>query len=547
MRRLVLTLVLLGGCRRLASTVDPAAQQALARAESTFARTRIEKDRIDILALRKGVDSLPADSAATLRGQYREIRTRLLAQLAIDSLKLADSVDRRALREMNRALFVDLTEHPEPPGGTVGPRDENCQYDPAQLAESKGDGALAERIYACFGAAARNIAVGKEQLDRLTLLGRLASTPASAERRTLFMAMEPLWRATDGGPVSPYRTLIARRGRTWSPGIRPFDVAARVAGVPADSVAGWLEAALEAWRRSTPDRPVEPWDLYFEMGAAGRALNRRVPRDSLLAINRRFYRELGADPDSLGIRFDIWPRAEKGPVAFTTIGRRAGDGVAPESWVFATYRVGGFDNLAELVHETGHGIHLSGIHTRPAFTDWPDSDTFTEAIADIAGLEIYEPAWQQHYLGDSTDLATSLHAKYFSIMMDMAWALFEIRLEQNPSADPNQVWAEITSHYLHLVPHPELSWWALRGQLIEETGYMLNYALGAFLVADMRAAVARDHGPISTGDVTWYPYMRERIYRFGREKAARAVVADFLGRPPRPEALLADLARIQPR
>jgi hypothetical protein len=292
---------------------------------------------------------------------------------------------------------------------------------------------------------------------------------------------------------------------------------------------------------------VEPWDLYYEMGNAGRRLNARVPQDSLLTINHRYYHDLGADPESLGVHFDILPRPGKGPVAFTTIGRRAGEGVAAESWVFATYPVGSFDNLAELVHETGHGIHLGGLQTRPAFADWPDSDTFTEAIADLAGLEIYEPAWQLRYIGDSTDLATSLRAKYFSVVMDMAWALFEIRLEQNPTADPNQIWAELTSRYLHAVPHPELSWWALRGQLIEETGYMLNYALGAIMVADLRAAVRRAHGPISSGDPAWYPFVRERIFRFGQERASRQVVADVLGRAPRPEALLADLARIPNR
>jgi Zn-dependent M32 family carboxypeptidase len=129
-------------------------------------------------------------------------------------------------------------------------------------------------------------------------------------------------------------------------------------------------------------------------------------------------------------------------------------------------------------------------------------------------------------------------------MMDMAWALFEIRLQQRPDADPNEVWTGLMSRYFHVVPHPELSWWAMRGQLIEETGYMLNYALGAIMVADLRATIARAHGPFTTGDTTFYPYLRQRIYRFGRERSARQVVSDFLGREPRPDALLDDLARI---
>jgi len=73
----------------------------------------------------------------------------------------------------------------------------------------------------------------------------------------------------------------------------------------------------------------------------------------------------------------------------------------PDSWVFASYAVGGFDNFGELLHEIGHGIHIAGIRTRPAFSDWPDADLFTEAIADLALVEAYESRWQQRYLGDS--------------------------------------------------------------------------------------------------------------------------------------------------
>jgi hypothetical protein len=73
---------------------------------------------------------------------------------------------------------------------------------------------------------------------------------------------------------------------------------------------------------------------------------------------------------------------------------------------------GGLDNLAELLHETGHAIHIAAIRTRPAFADWPDSDPFTEGIADFVALDVTEPAWQQHWLGDSVPLAEGLRARY---------------------------------------------------------------------------------------------------------------------------------------
>jgi hypothetical protein len=283
------------------------------------------------------------------------------------------------------------------------------------------------------------------------------------------------------------------------------------------------------------------------MGAASRRLSPRVPRDSLLPVTERFYRSLGADPVALQVHYDLAPRDGKDPVAFTTFGARPGmvQGVRSpgEPWVFASYATGGFDNLGELLHETGHAIHIAAIRTRPAFTDWPDADLFTEAIADLADYAAYDGRWQTRFLGDSASRAENRRAAYFGVMMDACWSLFEARLQRDTTLDPNVVWAELTSRYLHVVPHPELSWWAMRGQLIDVPGYLVNYALGAFIAADLRTRIKALHGDFTLGDTTWYGFVRERIYRFGVERSSRRVMEDFLGRPVTAEALLSDLNR----
>jgi hypothetical protein len=118
-----------------------------------------------------------------------------------------------------------------------------------------------------------------------------------------------------------------------------------------------LVRILRAWRDHTPATPLEPWDWYYENGAASRTLSPRINVAALREINDRFYRDQGADPTTLGIRYDLEPRDGKTPVAFTQFGKAArkqrGDYGESEAWIFATYRVGGFDNLVELLHETG--------------------------------------------------------------------------------------------------------------------------------------------------------------------------------------------------
>jgi Zn-dependent M32 family carboxypeptidase len=127
----------------------------------------------------------------------------------------------------------------------------------------------------------------------------------------------------------------------------------------------------------------------------------------------------------------------------------------------------------------------------------------------------------------------------------VAWSLLELRMLRDPAADPNQVWTRLTRDYLGIRPHPELSWWAMRGQLVDSPGYMMNYAVGAILIAALRARTVEVHGPFVTGDGTWYPWVSRRLFRFGLERPTREVIEEFLGEPVTPAALLADMRRMK--
>jgi hypothetical protein len=499
------------------------------------------KDRLDVATLR-GWD----DSVAALRPAYLAARAALVPALAIDSAALADSVDRRALRLMRQVLSAELTVAPQPPAGALVLDSTACRYDPQTLPETDS---LEARLYGCYGVAANDVPVDGARLDRLTVLGLLGSSGDPERRRRLFMGLDRVWRSVNGDndSLSPWRELLRRRAREWGPGPTPFARRATELGLAPDTVRNWLVRLLEIWRATLPDSLLEPWDLYYATGGASRRLGARIPLDSLRAINDRFYRDLGADPDRLHVQYDLEPRAGKDPVAFTTFGARPGwDG---GSWrpgapyISSSYPTGGFDNLGQQLHETGHAIHIAGIRTRPAFADWPDADLFTEAIADLAPTEATAGRWQRRYLGDSASTADNHYARYFGLALDACWALFEDRLQRDTTLDPNRVWAELTSRYLRVVPHPEWSWWAIRGQLIDAPSYLMNYALGAFITADLRARIKELHGDFTLGDSTWYGFVRERIFRFGLERSSRRVMEDLLGRPLTPAALLEDVQR----
>ena len=104
-------------------------------------------------------------------------------------------------------------------------------------------------------------------------------------------------------------------------------------------------------------------------GAAARALNDKVPLERLQEVNDAYATSLGAArATTSGSTFG---RARAGrrcrsPIPSSAAAAPAADAPQPP-WVMATYTAGGLGELTELIHETGHAIHVAAIDTRPAF------------------------------------------------------------------------------------------------------------------------------------------------------------------------------------
>jgi hypothetical protein len=486
------------------------------------------------------VDAFQGRDLQDWRRTSTERRRSLDAELAAVSRARVGAADAEALGAMRRTLdsmAVDDT--------TSGVRDYACKDAARRDLDYAG---LRAALVSCYTEHGNRLQYDGGTIDRGTALQLLHEVDDPARRKAIFDAFGPLWSALNGRnePDSPYRRMIAMAAADAAKRGSEIDAAARAIGVTTAEVERWLLEALETWREGSGDQVVEPWDYRYSNSAANRELAEKIPGHALLPANERFYRDLGADLAQLAVVFDLAPRPDKSPLAYTDIlirGREVdGRWKRPVARVVGTYPTGGLFSLNELVHENGHAVHVSAIRTRPAFMDWPDS-LFTEAFADVPSWSVHEPAWQQKYLGVEVPEAVSLRALFSDVMLDVAWALFEMRLLRDPSADPNAVWTDITSRYLNVAPHPEVPWWAMRVQLAGSPGYMVNYGLGAVLTAEMRAKTAGVVGPFDAGNPTWYPWLSERLLRYGSERDTRMLMQSLLGRPPSPDALIEQLRR----
>jgi hypothetical protein len=464
-----------------------------------------------------------------------------LAALDVEKLTPGDQAALAAMR-------VTLAEWGDPsPAVANNPDGPACKDREDRSLDYEG---LSAALAACYREIGNHLKFENGTVDRGGALGLLYDLEEPERRKALFDAFLPLWAALNGGnePDSPYRRLIRMAAADDATAGSGATAAAKALGLTVDEVESWLVKILEAWRDATGPELVEPWDYRFAMGEANRRLAPSFPGGDVVAVDHRFYKDLGVDLDALGVVYDIKDRPDKSPLAYTdflTRGRflQNGEWQKTVARVVGRYEDGGLGSLNELVHENGHAVHISAIRNRPAFTDWTDT-IFTEAFADVPSWSVYQPAWQQKYLGTSLPVGVSLKGLYGSVMMDVAWSLFEIRMLREPATDPNALWTAITREYLHVKPHPEVAWWAVRVQLVSRPGYMVNYGLGAVLTAEVRKATADAIGPFDAGNSRWHAWSSEQMLRFGSEKSARRLMDELLGRPLSPEALLAELRRI---
>jgi hypothetical protein len=467
----------------------------------------------------------------------REALAKGLAEVATSKLAADDARAVEAMRKSLEALAADAP--------TAGVREQTCKDAERRDADF---GALRAALVSCYAEHGDRLQFEGGVIDRGSALQLLHVIEEPARRKALFDAFVPLWTALNGRnePDSPYRRMIVMAAADASQRGSEIDAAAHAIGVATGDIERWLVQILEAWRDAIPEEMVEPWDYRYLNSRAGLQLEAKIPAESLRPANERFYRDLGADPGELAVVFDLEPRPDKSPVAYTDFLRRGrlvtGQWRRPVARVVGIYPTGGIFSLNELVHESGHAAHVSAIHTRPAYMDWPDT-LFVEAFADVPSWSVYEPAWQRRYLGAEVPAATSLRSLFGDVMLDVSWALFELRMLRDPGADPNAVWTDITSRYLRIVPHAEVPWWAMRVQLAGNPGYMVNYGLGAVLTAEIRARTIEGIGAIDTGNPKWYGWLSDRLLRFGSERDTRSLMQDLLGRPLSPDALLRQIER----
>ncbi len=329
---------------------------------------------------------------------------RAAARLRVDDRRPSTT---RACRSEERAGLDCIR-------GALGSLDELAPVDgidvddtaPSPAAESPVVAALRRATYEAYGEAAAAVEVGGETIDRLSAFSRLATADDPAERRARVRGDGPdvaggRWRRRRR-PV-PIRVSSRPRAERWArdgstdrgerggPRDRARDASSRC------STRSWPWPAGPRRRgRPSPGHAGGAVGLPVRGRRGGAPAPERRPARAPAADQRRPPALAGRRSGRAGDRL----RRRAAPGRPHHPGRLHDRRPAPGRGCSRPTTEGGLGNLAELLHESGHALHYAAIRTRPAFIEPPaDHAAFFEAIAELLGWDVHEPAFQARHLG----------------------------------------------------------------------------------------------------------------------------------------------------
>ena len=297
--------------------------------------------------------------------------------------------------------------------------------------------------------------------------------------------MAPVWRAVDGdgGLTSPYPRLVAASAERWARDGSTIEANAAVLGIAARRVRADAPRDPGDGRRSSPTRPAPPggasshgttatWSARRSAGSGrpsrsngcGRSTTRTSARSARTRTISRSATTSAAPRTGRSSRWRSRPADGRGHGSSRPT------------------REGGLGNLAELIHESGHALHYAAIRTRPAFTEPPtDTPRSSRPIARAARWDVQSPRSRpppRLARGAAPGGARSIRRRAARCVLGALRDRAAPARRGGVRTTCGPRWSRTASG---IEPHPEWSWWAVRGQLIDSPGYLANYVLAAIV------------------------------------------------------------------
>lgn len=282
---------------------------------------------------------------------------------------------------------------------------------------------------------------------------------------------------------------------------------------------------IQKIRMSMKIDTVEPWDLAYSPNSEW--FDSHFPKDSAMAILDRSMTSLGYPMDSLKIIFDLKPRGGKDQGAFCIAAH------VPDDIRISANLEDGFCSYCVLFHEVGHALHESLID-QPyfIFRDSP-SGCFSEAMATINEMILYQPEWLREYAAIPDSMIRSVIAglkeeDIITLRRRLADVYFERELYRADGENANEIYWDMMSRFTSCGKHPDSDAWASNSQFVDHPANVQNYILADLIVAQTLGYLRKMNGTIIDNNAT-AEFMIDNYFRPGASKTWSDLIREATG------------------
>jgi peptidyl-dipeptidase A len=305
--------------------------------------------------------------------------------------------------------------------------------------------------------------------------------------------------------------------------------------------------SLRAWHYGDP--------FFQEAPAAEFQLDPYFRHQSLEALTERFYRAIGFDIRDLLARADLYEKPGKSQHAFCLSMDRGDDvrvlcNLQPSEYWMAT-----------MLHEYGHAIYDQQIdRSLPYLLRVPAHILTTEASAMLFGRLSKNAAWLTTYAGVPQAEAQAgagalAQAGRAQLLVQTRWELVMCHMERALYRDPEQdldtLWCDLVEQY-QWIRRPEdrkAPDWASKIHFSVAPVYYHNYMLGEMMASQLQRHLLDQ--VLGDGPDVWQrfvtgpevgAFLKERVYRTGKERDWRATLRQATGQTLNVSAFVSELS-----
>ena len=201
-------------------------------------------------------------------------------------------------------------------------------------------------------------------------------------------------------------------------------------------------------------------------------------------------------------------------------------------------RSGRWLTLEKLFGLTGRALYATQIDQRDYLLARPSSPCLEAAADAFFGSLVGSDAWLRKYaaLPDPQVLElTSLQEfhRLYEVRLLLLKAAFEYALYQNPAADLNQVYRDLSQKYLLFSPPPEVYPWAADPDYIFSPGHKADDLFGACIAAQLYQFLIKKYGSVLDNQRT-RDFLTQNIFRPGARDDWHDLLSRATGEKLRP-------------